>query len=652
MKSKFQLRPLLIMIASCAVLLLLFYACNANSAQLRATAGSLEVDAATLGSGPYVLTGDWARSVDAEGRLLYTLQLHISDGTGLCLRMSFGEGLSLTVNGTPISGAYALAPGDCLYTLCLTPSVGSQPLRQVSSVTLSTQDRFEALLQANSTQLLFLAGIAFGILLYALSLYFQKQQERYLLVLAIMVYSTFGRSLVYALPAVESSALLRALLLDVIYFPFLSRTTSIHLNWLFIAAFLAALRYRLLSEFASPRVGKAIFGSVLGGFALLILCSLGASARARYLLMLFEIVIFALEACSISQMEGARRERGILSAAWALTVASWCLVYGVSLGLIPHGFLDLHLSLRGITVLYYELAFMIVINGKFARKFAEADTLAAKLEKANGGLESAVAEKTLQLKASYDAIASVQKQRDEFVRSIVHSLKSILFSVGGYADMALSELPSDPQSCETCLKLINENTDFAKEVIETLSSSLHMAEGQVDYHVRRFDMHALLNKICEATLNEAKQVRILLSPSPTEAALTAEAAFLCTGDPFYIRQAIQNLVDNAVRHSKPGCEIRLALTAEATGLHISVQDFGEGIAQEALPHIFDAYYSANQNRHASNGLGLTIAKSIVERHGGSIEVQSELGVGSLFTLFFPHTPPGTEAAFQSPAPVV
>jgi two-component system sensor histidine kinase BaeS len=105
-------------------------------------------------------------------------------------------------------------------------------------------------------------------------------------------------------------------------------------------------------------------------------------------------------------------------------------------------------------------------------------------------------------------------------------------------------------------------------------------------------------------------------------------------DQVRLRQVIGNMVSNAVRYTAPGGSV----TVGANGATITVRDTGSGIAQADLPKIFDRFWRADESRSRTtggSGLGLAIARQLTEAHGGTIEVASELGRGTLFTIRLP-----------------
>jgi signal transduction histidine kinase len=111
-----------------------------------------------------------------------------------------------------------------------------------------------------------------------------------------------------------------------------------------------------------------------------------------------------------------------------------------------------------------------------------------------------------------------------------------------------------------------------------------------------------------------------------------------TGDPQRLSQLLYILLDNAIKYTANGGEVRLTLSKEESQLCLQVQDTGIGIKPEDQDHIFERFYRADKSRSrqmGGHGLGLSIAKWIVETHGGTIQLASEIGKGSTFTIRIP-----------------
>jgi signal transduction histidine kinase len=113
-------------------------------------------------------------------------------------------------------------------------------------------------------------------------------------------------------------------------------------------------------------------------------------------------------------------------------------------------------------------------------------------------------------------------------------------------------------------------------------------------------------------------------------------------DELRLRELLLNLVDNAVKYSKPGGKVEIILIVDGREVHLNVLDHGIGIPQEAIGRIFDRFYRTDEARvhtKKGTGLGLAICAWIAEAHQGRIEVKSQVGQGSQFTVILPLAPP-------------
>jgi signal transduction histidine kinase len=121
-------------------------------------------------------------------------------------------------------------------------------------------------------------------------------------------------------------------------------------------------------------------------------------------------------------------------------------------------------------------------------------------------------------------------------------------------------------------------------------------------------------------------VTVVLEASPLE----------CVGDPERIAQVLTNLLTNAIHYNRPQGEVRVTSAVQDGIAIIIVRDNGTGIAPEDLPRVFERFYRSDKSRTpGGHGLGLSICKAIIEAHSGSLEVASEVGVGTTFTVRLP-----------------
>jgi two-component system heavy metal sensor histidine kinase CusS len=144
---------------------------------------------------------------------------------------------------------------------------------------------------------------------------------------------------------------------------------------------------------------------------------------------------------------------------------------------------------------------------------------------------------------------------------------------------------------------------------------------------KRFDARAAVEKIAAFYQTIAEDHHVAIN---------------CTGhgqisaDPALFERAVGNLVDNALRFTPQNGSIQIALAERATDFEIAVSDNGSGIAPEHLPRVFDRFYRAESSRGSDGaGLGLALVKSIVDLHGGTARIQSEIGRGTIVSLTFP-----------------
>jgi signal transduction histidine kinase len=173
-------------------------------------------------------------------------------------------------------------------------------------------------------------------------------------------------------------------------------------------------------------------------------------------------------------------------------------------------------------------------------------------------------------------------------------------------------------------------------------------------------MAAMLNDLVESALLEAGKLRLDLAPVDV-AALARELRRRLAApydgerihvqadpgvprvqaDPDRLERVLVNLFTNALKYSAPGSEVRVRVAREGPGVLLEVEDRGQGIAPEDLPHLFERYFRAlGTRRFEGVGLGLYAARRLVEAHGGTISAASEHGKGSVFRVRLPAAPPG------------
>ena len=221
----------------------------------------------------------------------------------------------------------------------------------------------------------------------------------------------------------------------------------------------------------------------------------------------------------------------------------------------------------------------------------------------------------------------------DFMSTISHELRTPLFSIQGFVQILLEdEADIAPQTRKEFLTTIQTQAIQLSDLVNNLLDLAKFDEGKLDFIHSEIDLLDLLHQVCRKLLGFGHQQKVdLIANLP-------EALPEVIGDPERLEQVLTNLIGNAIKFSKSGGQVRVTASATQEEILVEVQDNGVGIPAEALEHIFSRYYQVNdRNRKEArgSGLGLHIAKKIVEGHQGRIWAESNLGQGSTFHFTIP-----------------
>ena len=215
--------------------------------------------------------------------------------------------------------------------------------------------------------------------------------------------------------------------------------------------------------------------------------------------------------------------------------------------------------------------------------------------------------------------------RRRMTADIAHDLRSPLSVISGYAE-ALSDgkLPGTPE----VYTILNQETRHLNHLVEDLRLLSLADAGELSLTIQPISPQVILERVAARYAVSAKQKNIALRVEPAEGLPEIKV------DVERMLQVFDNLVRNAFRYTSAGGEIVLAAQADDQGVLLQIRDNGSGIAAEDLPHVFDRFYRGDKSRQedGESGLGLAIAKSIIEAHKGSITVESTPGQGTTFTI--------------------
>lgn len=237
------------------------------------------------------------------------------------------------------------------------------------------------------------------------------------------------------------------------------------------------------------------------------------------------------------------------------------------------------------------------------------------------------------------ALAELETLRSDLLSTIAHELRTPLTTIRTCAGLlAVNDPPPTDEQRRTLLTAIERNAERMQRIIGDILELARFRAGQVRLQLRRLDLGDLARAVVAsvAPLAEVRGQRITLR---TE----TDSAISVYGDRRRLEQALLNLVSNAQRFSPDGAEIVITLAREGDVARIAVTDHGPGIPADDRTRLFERFFVGRTDRHRARegvGLGLPTALAIVQAHGGTIEVESEVGRGSTFTLVVPIDGPG------------
>ena len=222
-----------------------------------------------------------------------------------------------------------------------------------------------------------------------------------------------------------------------------------------------------------------------------------------------------------------------------------------------------------------------------------------------------------------------QVREREFILGIGHDLRTPLTTIGGYAE-ALESGDVGEEDVARIGGVLGVQSRQLSRLIGDLSTLARLEQPELGLRMETVDVGAHVTEIVEGFRRRADEVGVRLSVTADEG-LTAET------DPDRLGQIAQNLVENALRYTPEAGRVSVVVEGDEAAVSIEVTDTGTGIAAEDLPHIFDRHYVGQQRtvRNEGSGLGLSIVRALVDRLGGEVETQSELGKGTTITVKLP-----------------
>ena len=237
-----------------------------------------------------------------------------------------------------------------------------------------------------------------------------------------------------------------------------------------------------------------------------------------------------------------------------------------------------------------------------------------------------------ELTARSEALRTSDRLRRQMLADVSHELKTPLTAMRGYLEtLRMAGLELDAATRDRYFATIERETLRLDRIVQDLLDLARLENSAGALQVRLFSVRRLFEHVVQRHERDARARGLDVSAS------VADQADQIVADPERLEQVVENLTANALRHTPPGGAVQLSADVEEGSAVIRVIDSGEGIAREHLPFLFERFYkvdAARASASARSGLGLSIAKAIVDRHHGTIGVASEPG-RTIFTIALP-----------------
>ena len=230
-----------------------------------------------------------------------------------------------------------------------------------------------------------------------------------------------------------------------------------------------------------------------------------------------------------------------------------------------------------------------------------------------------------------DSLDKTEQMRTSFIANISHDLKTPMTTISGFVDGILDgTIP--PELQPHYLQLVSDETRRLSRLVNTLLDLAKFESDEVELKIGPFDLCETVRQVLISFEKNIGDKGLLLDLS------MGDEVIIARGDVDAIHRVIYNIVDNAVKFAPHGGELTIGLDKKDRQAVCSICNSGDGVPQADLPHLFDRFYKTDKSRsldRRGSGLGLYIAKTIIDRHGGTIKADSVLGESCTITFTLP-----------------
>ncbi len=223
-----------------------------------------------------------------------------------------------------------------------------------------------------------------------------------------------------------------------------------------------------------------------------------------------------------------------------------------------------------------------------------------------------------------------EKRQMRFVSDASHELRTPIAVIQGYVNMLDRWGKEDEQVLGESIEALKNESQHMKELVEQLLFLARGDSGRQHLNMERTDLNRMVSEVWEESMMIDENHSYEFKGTESEACINGDVAM--------IKQSVRIFVQNAAKYSEPGTTIKLGVSDEAGYVSYLIEDEGTGMESSDIIHIFDRFYRSDEARNGEtggSGLGLSIAKWIVDAHGGTIQVISRADIGSRFIVRFP-----------------
>ena len=227
-----------------------------------------------------------------------------------------------------------------------------------------------------------------------------------------------------------------------------------------------------------------------------------------------------------------------------------------------------------------------------------------------------------------EKVAVAEKSRTEFISQVSHELRTPLTAITGWSETIAYD-PAVQGDSLRGIHIISKEAERLTGMVKELLEFTRIQDGRFNLRVELIDIAAELEDAIFTYGELMRQAGVEVNYTQPEAEIP-----LIPGDPERLKQVFLNLLDNAINHGCDGDKVDVSISAENTGVVISIRDHGKGIPEDELPHVKEKFYKGS-SKNRGTGIGLSVCDEIISRHNGELRVENAPGGGCMVTIVLP-----------------